>query len=111
MDTTVTLKFWHGGVFIKEEKGLTYVGGEGITCEIDPDELCWWYTEELAKKGENYCKIEEVYYLMMTGLTLGKGLRRVYDDDEVRKMTAIAMKNRNLELYVVHGVSDLKCCQ
>uniref|UniRef100_A0A803MG65 Uncharacterized protein n=1 Tax=Chenopodium quinoa TaxID=63459 RepID=A0A803MG65_CHEQI len=38
------------------------------------------------------------------GWSSGKGLRRVYDDDEVRKMTAIALKNRNL--YVVHGVSD-----
>ena len=53
-----------------------------MTFNVDPNELCWFGLEELAKKCGPYMKSEEVYYLTL-GKSLDEGLRRVYDDKEV----------------------------
>ena len=45
----VTLRIWHKGLFKKSNNELKYFGGEGRTFNIDPDELSWFWLEELAK--------------------------------------------------------------
>lgn len=88
---SATLRFRHGGLFKTPKNGLVYLGGECKTFEVDPDELCWWWIEKLAKKCGGYKKICEVHYLL-PGLSLEEGLRRVYDDNEVREMTTVLVK-------------------
>ncbi|KAL2894817.1 Antiviral helicase SKI2 [Bienertia sinuspersici] len=100
---SVTLRFYHGGLFKKIGVGLKYIGGMGRTFKVDVDELCWFFLEQLAKKCGCYNLIEEIYYLI-PGLNLDNGLRKVYTDKEVLEMAAIVNKNRAIDLYVVHGV-------
>ena len=52
-------------------------------------------------------KIEEVYYLNQ-GKSLDEGLRRVYDDKEVLQMSEIVLRNRCIDLYVLHEVDEPK---
>ncbi|KAL2925707.1 AT-hook motif nuclear-localized protein 27 [Bienertia sinuspersici] len=101
----VTLKFWHGGVLKKDNHGhMRYEGGMGKSCSADPDELCWWDLRDLACSCGPYEKemIEGLYYLI-PGLSLDEGLRKVYDDDEVRKMGELVVETRCIQLYVIHG--------
>ncbi|KAL2922604.1 GTPase-activating protein BEM3 [Bienertia sinuspersici] len=100
---SVTLRFYHGGLFKKIGVGLKYIGGMGRTFKVDLDELCWFFLEQLAKECGCYNLIEEIYYLI-PGLNLDNGLRKVYTDKEVLEMAAIVNKNRAIDLYVVHGV-------
>ncbi|CAH9113065.1 unnamed protein product [Cuscuta epithymum] len=101
----VNLMFWHGGLFMKKNDKLLYLNGESKSFDVDPDELCWFWLEELAKKCGSYTIIEEIYYLV-PGLPLDNGLRRVYNDREVLQMSEIVLKARSLELYVVHGLDQ-----
>ncbi|CAH9106999.1 unnamed protein product [Cuscuta epithymum] len=101
----VSLIFWHGGLFMKKNDKLLYLNGECKSFDIDPDELCWFWLEELAKKCGSYTRIEEIYYLV-PGLPLDNGLRRVYNDREVLEMSEIVLKARSLDLYVVHGLDQ-----
>ncbi|KAL2926865.1 putative NADPH dehydrogenase C5H10.04 [Bienertia sinuspersici] len=103
MDSIVSLKFWHGGTLKKNSVGLQYMGGTGKTFQVDADELCWWFLEQLVKKCGPYKSIETIYYLI-PGESLDVGLRKVYDDDEVREMGKVALKYRSVELYVQHSV-------
>ncbi|KAL2939941.1 Prohead core protein protease [Bienertia sinuspersici] len=101
----VTLKFWHGGVLKKDNHGhMRYEGGMGKSCSADPDELCWWDLRDLACSCGPYEKemIEGLYYLI-PGLSLDEGLRKVYNDDEVRKMGELVVETRCIQLYVIHG--------
>ncbi|KAL2935024.1 50S ribosomal protein L19 [Bienertia sinuspersici] len=100
----VCLKFWHGGKFKTDKNNnLSYVGGEGKTFEVDPDQLCGFFITDLAKSCGQYADVEGVYYLM-PGMSLLEGLVKVFDDDEVRKMLEVGMNNRSIELFVQHGV-------
>lgn len=101
----VCLRFWHGGLFKSTKNGTAYVGGEGKTYPVDPDELCWFFLEEMAKECGGYRKIEMIYYLK-PGCSLDDGLKRVYDDAEVRTMTEIVEKSRSIDLFVLHGVDE-----
>ncbi|CAH9121765.1 unnamed protein product [Cuscuta epithymum] len=101
----VSLRFWHGGLFMKKKDKLLYLNGECKSFDVDPDELCWFWLEELAKKCGSYTTIDEIYYLI-TGLSLDKGLRRVYNDKEVLQMSEIVLKARSLKMYVVHGLDQ-----
>ncbi|KAL2902443.1 Cullin-1 [Bienertia sinuspersici] len=84
----VCLKVWHGGKFKTDKNNnLSYVGGEGKTFEVDPDQLCGFFITDLAKSCGEYADVEGVF-----------------DDDEVRKMVEVGMKNRSIELFVQHGV-------
>ncbi|KAL2943716.1 UDP-N-acetylglucosamine--N-acetylmuramyl-(pentapeptide) pyrophosphoryl-undecaprenol N-acetylglucosamine transferase [Bienertia sinuspersici] len=100
MDTTVTLKFWHGGLFKKDKNGDLFYN-------VDADELCWWFLRDLASRCGSYRKdkIQTIYYLM-PGMSLAEGLRRVYSDLEVRQMGKILLKYRCIDLYVLHGVDE-----
>ena len=95
---SVTLRFWHGGLFKKNLKELQYLGGQERAFNVDPNELYWFWLEELAYKCGPYMKIEEVYYLI-PGKSLEKGLRRVYDDKEVLQMSEIVFGNRCIDLF------------
>ena len=53
----VTLQFWHGGLFKNNLNKLQYLGGKGRTFHVDPDELCWFWLEELAKECGPYMKL------------------------------------------------------
>ncbi|KAL2940963.1 Na(+)-translocating NADH-quinone reductase subunit F [Bienertia sinuspersici] len=98
------LKVWHGGKFKTDKNNnLSYVGGEGKTFEVDPDQLCGFFITDLAKRCGEYADVEGVYYLM-PGMSLLEGLVKVFDDDEVRKMVEVGTKNRSIELFVQHGV-------
>ncbi|KAL2928284.1 Cytokine receptor-like factor 1 [Bienertia sinuspersici] len=100
----VCLKVWHGGKFkTNKNNNLSYVGGEGKTFEVDPDQLCGFFITDLAKSCGEYADVEGVYYLM-PGMSLLEGLVKVFDDDEVRKMVEVGMRNRSIELFVQHGV-------
>ncbi|CAH9125871.1 unnamed protein product [Cuscuta epithymum] len=99
----VSLTFWHGGLFRKQDNELVYLNGNSRTFEVDPDELCWFWLEELAKKCGTYNIIDEIFYLI-PGLTFDKGLRRVYNDKEVLEMTEILMRFKSLDCYVLHGI-------
>ncbi|KAL2900434.1 Nascent polypeptide-associated complex subunit alpha muscle-specific form [Bienertia sinuspersici] len=83
---------------------MRYEGGMGKSCSADPDELCWWDLRDLACSCGPYEKemIEGLYYLI-PGLSLDEGLRKVYDDDEVRKMGELVVETRCIQLYVIHG--------
>ncbi|KMT01670.1 hypothetical protein BVRB_9g211310 [Beta vulgaris subsp. vulgaris] len=106
MDEYVCLRFWHGGVFRKHKLGyLEYVGGEGKTFKVDPDELCWWFLVELVKKCGKYVGIEHIFYCI-PGQNLDVGLRRVYNDKEVLEMGAIVMKEKCIDLYVKHEIGQ-----
>ncbi|KAL2922877.1 Palmitoyltransferase ZDHHC2 [Bienertia sinuspersici] len=98
----VTLKMFHGGNFQSVGNKLVYCGRQCKTFRIDPDELSWWDLEERAKECGNYTHIESIHYLL-PGLGFDKGLRRVYNDDEVREMGDLILKVRCLELFVVEG--------
>ena len=60
----VTLRFRHRGLSKKSQDGLWYLGGEDRRFNVDPDELSWFWLEELAKKCGPYMKIKEIYYLI-----------------------------------------------
>ena len=64
---------------------------------MDPDELCWFWLEELPKKCGPYMKIKEIYYLTL-GKILEDGLRRVYADKEVLQMAEIVLAYGCIEL-------------
>ena len=72
---------------------------------MDPDKLCWFWLEELAKKCGPYMKIKEIYYLI-PGKSLEDGLRRVYADKEVLQMAEIVLAYGCIDLYVWHGVDE-----
>ena len=78
----VTLRFRHRGLFKKSHVGLHYLGGEERRFNVDYDELCWFWLEELTKKCGPYMKIEEIYYLIPRK-SLEEGLKRVCADKEV----------------------------
>ncbi|XP_057251345.1 uncharacterized protein LOC109134136 [Beta vulgaris subsp. vulgaris] len=105
MDTIVCIRMWHGGQFKKNKYGnLDFVGGDARTFQVDADELCWFYLEELANKCGKYSSISEIYYLTPHCKSFEQGLKRVYNDSEVRIMTELVLKNRFIDCYVVHGV-------
>ena len=79
------------------------MGGQERTFNVDPDELCWFRLEELAKKFGSYMKIEEIFYLIL-GKSLDEGLNRVYDDKKVLRMSEIVLGNKCIDLYVLYGV-------
>ncbi|KAL2942680.1 Proline--tRNA ligase cytoplasmic [Bienertia sinuspersici] len=64
---------------------------------------CVGFITNLAKSCGEYADVEGVYYLM-PGMSLLEGLVKVFDDDEVRKMVEVGMKNKSIELFVQHGV-------
>ena len=92
-------------MFKKSHDGLLYLGGEERRFNVDPDELCWFWLEELAKKCGPYMKIEEIYYLI-PGKSLEEGLRRVYAGKEVLQMAKIVLAYGCIDLYVLHGVDE-----
>ncbi|KAL2924184.1 Collagen alpha-1(XXVII) chain [Bienertia sinuspersici] len=94
-----------GGTFKRNSTGLQYIGGMGKTFQLDADELCWWFLQQLVKKCGDYASVERIFYLN-PGESLDGGLRKVYSDNEVREMGAVALKWRSIELYVQHGVDE-----
>ncbi|KAL2945507.1 Mucin-5B [Bienertia sinuspersici] len=111
MEDIVCLKVWHGGFFgFDNRKKLRYFSGEGKTFNVDADELCGFFINELVLKCGNYSNIEAVYY-RIPGEDLDVGLVKVFDDEEVRKMTEVVLESRGVELYVVHrgspGVKEI----
>ncbi|KAL2934028.1 Halomucin [Bienertia sinuspersici] len=98
----VTVRFWHGGKFKHVATGeLIYIGGQGKTYEVDPDEFSYFDFIDLAKKCANYGVIEGLYYLL-PGQGLLEGLRKVVDDGVVPEMVDLAVKYRTIEMYVLH---------
>ena len=83
------------------------LGGEGRTFNVDPNELCWFYLEELAKNCGAYMKIKEINYLIPCK-SLDEGFRMAYGDKEVLHMAEIVLANRCIELNVLHGVDKPK---
>ncbi|KAL2933082.1 Histone transcription regulator 3-like protein [Bienertia sinuspersici] len=77
----------------------------GKTFQLDADELCWWFLQQLVKKCGDYASVERIFYLN-PGESLDGELRKVYSDNEVREMGAVALKWRSIELYVQHGVDE-----
>ncbi|CAH9134895.1 unnamed protein product [Cuscuta epithymum] len=71
--------------------------------DIDADELCWFWLEELAKKCGDYCTIDAIYY-MVPNVTYEEGLRRAYHDDQVRDMITLVLKTKCIDCYVIHGI-------
>ncbi|CAH9091128.1 unnamed protein product, partial [Cuscuta epithymum] len=95
--TAVTLNMWHGGTFRKNDTGqLQYVGGQRRCFDVDADELCWFWLEELAGKCGKYSSIDDIYYLI-PGETFEKGLKRVKFDAEVREMYKVVMTFRTID--------------
>ena len=45
---------------------------------------------------------------MIQRKSLDEGLRRVYDDKEVLQMSEIVLRNRCIDLYVLHEVDEPK---
>lgn len=98
----VTLRYWHGGKFQVVKNGeLVYLGGQGRTFQVNPDEMCFWGVHELACKSGNYSEVDKVYY-KLDGKTLMEGLRCVENDAGVFEMGQLAIKNRSLDVYVKH---------
>uniref|UniRef100_A0A803N1I6 PB1-like domain-containing protein n=1 Tax=Chenopodium quinoa TaxID=63459 RepID=A0A803N1I6_CHEQI len=104
MDNVVASKMWCGGSFKKDNGVLQYFGGE---CELDSDQLCWFWLEEFDKSCGGEIKIEKIYYLISQYDDLEKGLRRVYSDDEVREMSKITVRDKCVECYVVYEKDEL----
>uniref|UniRef100_A0A803KXD8 PB1-like domain-containing protein n=1 Tax=Chenopodium quinoa TaxID=63459 RepID=A0A803KXD8_CHEQI len=102
MGENVTLRFWHGGTFKTIRNGeLVYMGGEGKSFDVDPDELCYFDLIEMAKKCGQYNAIDGLFYLV-PGMYLVDGIRRIGGDAEVIEMGQLLFHNRSLELYVKH---------
>ena len=101
----VNLRFSHRGLFKKIKDGFQYLGDEERRFNVDPDELCWFWLDELAKKCGPYMKIKEIYYLILVK-SLENGLRRVYADKEVLHMDEIVLAYGCINLYVLHGVDE-----
>lgn len=77
MFDNISLRFWHGGKLTIVGNGqLIYMGEEGRTFTVDPNELCYFDLVELAKKSEQYNKIKGLYFLAL-GRTLVNGLRKI----------------------------------
>ncbi|KAL2945614.1 Glucose-repressible alcohol dehydrogenase transcriptional effector [Bienertia sinuspersici] len=98
---------FHGGKFTKVGDKLIYQGRKFRTFRIDPDELSWWDLQDRAKECGDYSHIESIHYLVPR-LGFDSGLRRVYNDDEVREMGRLIMDTnpRCLDLFVVEGNGD-----
>ena len=84
---------------------MEYLGGKKRRFNVDPDELCWFWLKELAKKCGPYMKIKEIYYLIL-GNNIEDGLRTVYADKEVLHMVEIVLAYGCIDLYVLHGVDE-----
>ncbi|KAL2893285.1 Transposase for insertion sequence element ISRM5 [Bienertia sinuspersici] len=97
---------FHGGKFTKVGDKLIYQRRKFRTFRIDPDELSWWDLQDRAKECGDYSHIESIHYLV--GLGFDSGLRRVYNDDEVREIRRLIMDTnlRCLDLFVVEGNGD-----
>ncbi|KMS96973.1 hypothetical protein BVRB_7g179810 [Beta vulgaris subsp. vulgaris] len=103
MATGITSMFWHGGIFKNEANGdLVYEGGKGRTFDTDPNLVCWWDLLELAKKCGDYEKVGALYYLV-PGRRLINGLVRIVEDKDAVELGKVAMNNRCVEIYVLHG--------
>ncbi|KAL2894863.1 hypothetical protein RDABS01_010772 [Bienertia sinuspersici] len=98
----VTVRFWHGGKFKHVATGeLIYIGGQGKTYKVDPDEFSYFDFIDLAKKCADYGVIEGLYYLLPRQGLL-EGLRKVADDGVVPEMVELVVKYRTIEMYVLH---------
>ncbi|KAL2930621.1 Antiviral helicase SKI2 [Bienertia sinuspersici] len=102
MEGSVTLRFWHGGVLKRTNRGLQYVGGQAKNYAVDPDELCWFFLKQLAEKCGPYNDVHEILYLT-PHCSMDDGLKRIYNDKEVLEMGAIVVENRSIDLFTIHG--------
>ncbi|KAL2904729.1 Halomucin [Bienertia sinuspersici] len=110
MEGSVTLRFWHGGVLKRTNRGLQYVGGQAKNYAVDPDELCWFFLKQLAEKCGPYNDVHEILYLT-PHCSMDDGLKRVYNDKEVLEMGAIVVENRSIDLFTIHGSNNtLETC-
>ncbi|XP_048502702.1 uncharacterized protein LOC125498520 [Beta vulgaris subsp. vulgaris] len=76
----VTLRYWHGGKFQVGKNGeLLYLGGQGRTFQVKPNEMCFWGVQESACKSRNCSEVDKVYY-KFEGKTLMEGLSEDEDD-------------------------------
>ncbi|KAL2900499.1 Pheromone-regulated membrane protein 10 [Bienertia sinuspersici] len=82
MEGSVTLRFWHGGVLKRTNRGLQYVGGQAKNYAVDPDELYWFFLKQLAEKCGPYSDVHEILYLT-PHCSMDDGLKRVYNDKEI----------------------------
>ncbi|KAL2929049.1 Polycystic kidney disease protein 1-like 3 [Bienertia sinuspersici] len=54
-------------------------------------------------KCGSYGEIEKIYYCMPGFDSFEKGLKKVYDENEIRELGELALKWRAVDFYVVHG--------
>ncbi|KAL2929721.1 Early nodulin-12 [Bienertia sinuspersici] len=110
MEGSVTLRFCHGGVLKRTNRGLQYVGGQAKNYAVDLDELCWFFLKQLAEKCGPYNDVHEILYLT-PHCSMDDGLKRVYNDKEVLEMGAIVVENRSIDLFTIHGSNNtLETC-
>ncbi|KAL2924823.1 Antiviral helicase SKI2 [Bienertia sinuspersici] len=105
MEGSVTLRFWHGGVLKRTNRGLQYVGGQAKNYAVDPDELCWFFLKQLAENVVLTMMFMR-YYTSLPHCSMDDGLKRVYNDKEVLKMGAIVVENRSIDLFTIHGSNN-----
>ncbi|KAL2901722.1 hypothetical protein RDABS01_026804, partial [Bienertia sinuspersici] len=60
----------------------------------DPDELCGFDLRQQAKSCGGYGDIEGLYYLV-PGMCMNEGLKKVFTDDEVRRMGELTVNTRS----------------
>ncbi|KAL2932633.1 Hemoglobin and hemoglobin-haptoglobin-binding protein C [Bienertia sinuspersici] len=105
VEGTATLRFWHGGVLKRTNRGLQYAGGQAKNYAVDPDELCWFFLKQLAEKCGPYNDVHEISYLT-PHCSMDDGLKRVYNDKDVLEMGAIVVENRSIDLFTIHGSNN-----
>ena len=102
MAEPVTLKIWHGGVFVLDKnREMAYLGAEGKTFTVAPNTVNLAELELLVYKCGDYGVVEGIYFLV-PDCTLMDGLISVSGEDDVRDIMKVAAYERNAELYVHH---------
>ncbi|KAL2896292.1 Large tegument protein deneddylase [Bienertia sinuspersici] len=91
MAATVTLKIWHGGLFVVDKnREMKYMGGEARTFTVDAEELTLGYLHQLVKECEDYVTVEGIYYLI-EGHSFGEGLVELENDSDVEQMADVGV--------------------
>ncbi|KAL2920639.1 MAP kinase kinase kinase SSK2, partial [Bienertia sinuspersici] len=82
MAAIVTLKIWHGGLFVvHKNREMKYVG--------------------VVKECEDYVTVEGIYYLI-EGYSFGEGLVKLENDSDVEQMADVGVLCRCIHLWVHH---------
>ncbi|KOM51931.1 hypothetical protein LR48_Vigan09g059000 [Vigna angularis] len=103
MEDAIVCVFHHGGKFINDST-IKYEG-ETTTLSFDPDMWSFFVVVSVVK-SLGYENFKDLWYCLGGGLVLENRLEQLIDDRGAMHMANLARLNGEVNLYVVHVVSD-----